>query len=166
MNEETTPKKKYIFEPMTTKQEFCINRLVNDKVTPTLDEIEEKLKKLIHVPWIDALSKQEAIFFIDCLKGKEKSKSPALPRTIDIMPESARALPSYGMIYRIREQVGLKVGSGKWSRADFSDWLEGKVGVRRINDLDREKTVIVYKALCHAPTRDAFTGRSLKHVLS
>ncbi len=123
-----------IFERITDKQEAFIHFLCNESMDFDRSDFDSKLIYLTGFPSVENLSKQEASFIIDMLKGEtEPDDTPRYPKKESTLREDARFLPTAYQIKGIRESVK----SLGWDEAYFNTWLKKRTGESHIKTLDR-----------------------------
>ena len=136
---------KLVFEPITHSQALFLEVLSQERRDLSQNAIDTMIKDLADIPCISSLSKQEASFLIDTLRGTQEWDRPRAPRTEDRLGEAGPSLPFYKQIYALRKHVK-ELG---WSVEQFSRWLLVHAKVDRIDKLDREKTRAAYTAMVH-----------------
>lgn len=138
-------KPQLIFEPITEDQARLIDALINDQMDLSIDEIGSMIADLTGLPCVDSMSKQEASFIIDRLKGNQEWEHPRSARTKEAIGKDCSSLPYFNQVFFIRKSVQ----SLGWPVDRFSEWLFKITKVRSIKSLDRDQTKAAYVAMIH-----------------
>lgn len=136
-----------VFEPVTNEQ---IKLLHSAPLSAHENEwskamLYEKVVGLIGIPFISALSRQEAALLIDQLKGKTMASHPARQAYEDEIQGDASKLPSAYHIKEIRDMLRELA----WDKKQITNWLLKYRKVKNIRTMDREQARDTRYALSH-----------------
>ncbi len=130
-----------VFEPITAEQ---IKMLHSAPFEGGTKRLYDRVEELIGIASITALSKQEAIFLIDQLKGKNRFRYPKRPPwEYEIEADLGGDLPSYYHIRDIR-LIFKKLG---WTKDHIKNWLLKYSKVKDIRSMSRDRAQKTYFAL-------------------
>jgi hypothetical protein len=126
-------KKAYaIFEAITDEQNRMIHAIARAKKV-SHDQLYDRVRKLIGIPSISALSKQEAAFIISRMQGGFPGKIQP-PKSVDQMKDDAGRYPNVKHIVGIR-LIARDLG---WDKEHLKNWLQKYLKVHCMRELDRE----------------------------
>ena len=116
---------------------------VADEISPSEEHLYSMVAKLIGIPSVRALGKNEASHIIDRLMGHTKWPTPPPARTAEQIDYDSSNLPSYKQIYAIR----MFVKDLGWDMDHFYNWLKKYFKKESIRELDRQTSRKVYIGL-------------------
>ena len=138
------------FEPITEQQNRKLHAIIYQR---RLSEkhLYEMVEKLIGIPSISSLSKQEASFIIRRLEGTDKRYAGKPFQLNHPLPAHSSQLPSLAHIRGIRT-IAKELG---WDKTHLNNWLKKYMKKARIRDLDPESARKAFIGLrkIHAATR-------------
>jgi hypothetical protein len=134
---------KRFFEPITDGQINLIHAVIAERPNLSYEKVYSMISDLIGIPSIRALSKGEASFIVDKMKGPTKWLAPYRARTAGRIEGNTSKLPSYKQIYAIC----MFVKDLGWDTDHFYTWLKKYVKKEDIRELDRETAHRAYIGL-------------------
>ena len=126
-------KPREIFEPATRAQIEMIFALVRER-SISREKLYAGVERLIGIPSIRALGKNEAVYIIEKLLGDTKWVRPPPPRHAGRIPGETANMPSYKMICAIR--AAFKTLG--WEKHHIQNWLLKYHKVESVRELNRE----------------------------
>ncbi len=124
---------KPIFEAITEPQARLISALIEEG-RATRRELYTLVEGVTGFASRSSLSKQEASFIIDRIKGETRWKRPLRARTAGSIPGDASNLPYYNHVFAIRKIAAAM----RWDRFHFQNYIEKWFKIGSLQELDRE----------------------------
>ncbi|KAB2889325.1 MAG: hypothetical protein F9K32_13075 [Desulfobulbaceae bacterium] len=142
-----------VFEPVTAEQLKLLHSAPSWAAGSGLsrERLYEDVAALAGIPSMSALSKQEAIFLIERIKGNSARNHPPPARYENEVAENGSALPSF---YHVRD-IRLMFKELGWDKAKIEGWLHKWRGVKNIRELDRHNAQGTWTALKSIVIREA-----------
>jgi len=125
---------KKLFEPITNAQIKKIHARAREIKLPD-EKLYSMIKRLIGIPTITALSRQEAGNIIEKLMGPTKWLRPPPARTADEIEGDSSDLAYWRHVDVIRRIVKAL----EWDKEHLKSWLLKYMKVRTIRELNRER---------------------------
>ncbi len=110
--------------------------------------------RLVGIPSITALSKQEASHIIERLQGPTKWLRPAPPRTEADIPGDTSGLPFLSHVVGLR----LSIKELGWDKEHMKNWLEKYMKVPDIRSLNRTRAKDAFLVLRKIQDRKQAAG--------
>ena len=147
-----------VFEPVTADQLKLLHSAPSWAAGSGLsrDRLYEDVADLAGIPSMSALSKQEAAFLIERLKGQPGRRYPAPARYENEVAGDASSLPSF---YHVRD-IRLMFRELAWDKAKIEVWLLKWRRVKNIRALDRQNAQGTWTALKNIVAREAGQDRA------
>lgn len=145
-----------VFEPVTADQLKLLHSAPSWAAGSVVsrERLYECVAALAGIPSMSALSKQEATFLIERLKGKPGRRYPEPARYENEVAGDASSLPSF---YHVRD-IRSMFRELAWDKAEIERWLNKWRKVKNIRSLDRRNAQCTWTALKSIVARE--TGRS------
>ena len=141
-----------VFEPVTADQLKLLHSapswVAGSEVSR--DRLYECVVALAGIPSMSSLSRQEAAFLIERLKGQPGRRYPAPARYENEVAGDASSLPSF---YHVRD-IRLMFRELAWDKAKIEGWLLKWRKVKNIRSLDRINAQGTYTALKNIVARE------------
>lgn len=144
---------KKLFEPINTDQIKKIHAQARERRMPE-DQLYSMVTRLIGIPSITALSKQEASHIIERLYSPTKWLRPIRPRTEAEIAGDTAGLPFLSHIVGIR----LIIKELGWYKEHMKNWLEKYMKVSDIRSLNRQRAKDAFLALQKIQDRQQGAG--------
>ncbi|NLZ17119.1 MAG: hypothetical protein GX087_05225 [Desulfobulbaceae bacterium] len=131
-----------VFEPVTREQIIKMNARAAEAGL-SKEELYAMVTVYAGIPFMTALSRQEAIVLIDRLEGKEWPRYPARARYENQIEGDTSELASF---YHVRD-IRLMLCELGWGRERIASWLVKYRKVNNIRSMDRKQAKATWAVL-------------------